>query len=401
MVAEGPCDNSAQSQQQLTIHFTACDSCPIGFEKHTDLDEDTSCQCVCDSQLKPYITKCNASTELLERDGDFWINYVNGSDNATSGYLLYAHCPLNYCKPPSTKVEINLNIPGGADVQCADGHSGTLCGSCQSNLSLSLGSSRSGVSLVRQTEPLSIVTFSGNSADYGGAVYVSDDSNSDTCNPSFTSHYKARECVMQVLAIYSSASLYVNQMRRNVNPQNIYFSQNHANTSGSSLFGGLLDRCKLHHSSELQDVTNHTTVPRGESRNLKIVNGISYLTNISIINMSEISSEPVQLCFCKPNGVDTDCDYQPDPVRVIKGKRFSIKVAAVDEVGHLISTRINSRLRSTGGGFGSGQEFQNTSKTCTELNFNLFSPNDKEELIMVVQMKGICCSTQTFQNHGT
>ena len=248
-------------------------------------------------------------------------------------------------------------------------------------------------------EPLSIVTFSGNSADYGGAVYVSDDSNSDTCNPSFTSHYKARECVMQVLAIYSSASLNVNQMRRDVNTQNIYFSQNHANKSGSSLFGGLLDRCKLHHFSELQDVTNQTTIPRGESRNLNIVNGISYLTNISNINMSEISSEPVQLCFCKPNGVDTDCDYQPDPVRVIKGKRFSIKVAAVDEVGHLVSTRIHSRLRSTGGGFGSGQEFQNTSKTCTELNFNLFSPNDKEELIMVAE--GPCDNSPQSQQQLT
>ena len=246
-------------------------------------------------------------------------------------------------------------------------------------------------------EPLSIVTFSGNSADFGGAVYVSDDS--DTCNPSFTSHYKARECVMQVLAIYSSASLDVNQMKRDVNTQNIYFSQNHANKSGSSLFGGLLDRCKLHHFSELQDFTNHTTVPRGESRNLKIVNGISYLTIISNINMSDISSEPVQLCFCKPSGVDTDCDYQPDPVRVIKGKRFSIKVAAVDEVGHLVSTRIHSRLRSTGGGFGSGQEIQNTSKTCTELNFNLFSPNDKEELIMVAE--GPCDNSPQSQKQLT
>ena len=140
MYAEGPCQSSPQSQRRLSIQFTACDSCPIGFERHTD--EDTSCQCICDSRLEPYITDCNASTELLLREGDFWITYVNDSDNATSGYLIYAHCPLNYCKPPTVKVEINLNIPGGADVQCTDGHSGILCGSCLSNLSLSLGSSR-------------------------------------------------------------------------------------------------------------------------------------------------------------------------------------------------------------------------------------------------------------------
>ena len=242
-------------------------------------------------------------------------------------------------------------------------------------------------------EPFSIVTFSGNSADYGGAVYVSDDS--DMCNPS-NSYYKARECVFQILANYSSASLYVNQMRGDANTQNIFFSQNLAYISGSTLFGGLLDRCKLEHFSELQHVTNDTTVPRRESLNVTIVNGISYLTNISNINVSEISSEPVQLCFCKPDGVGPDCDYQPDPIRVIKGKRFSIKVAAVDEVGHLVSASIHSHLRSTRGGLEGGQEFQNTSKTCTELNFNLFSPHDEEVLIMFVE--GPCeNSRQTWQ----
>ena len=140
MLPEGPCLNSPQSQRRLDIQFTACDSCPIGFEKY--VDEDTACECICDSKLEPFITKCNASTELLQREGNFRITYVNTGYNTTSGYLIYAHCPLNYCKPPTSKVEVNLNIPDGADVQCANGHSGTLCGTCQWNFSLSLGSSR-------------------------------------------------------------------------------------------------------------------------------------------------------------------------------------------------------------------------------------------------------------------
>ena len=40
--------------------------------------------------------------QFLEREGDFWIAYVNTSDNATSGYLVYDHY---YCEPPTTKVE--------------------------------------------------------------------------------------------------------------------------------------------------------------------------------------------------------------------------------------------------------------------------------------------------------
>ena len=242
-------------------------------------------------------------------------------------------------------------------------------------------------------EPFSIVTFSGNSADYGGAVYVSDYSNLGTCNPSFSSQYKARECFFQVLAIYSSRPSNINEVEGNVNTQNIHFSQNHAHTSGSSLFGGLVDRCKIQHFSELQDFIPHTTVHQHESCSIKTVNGISYMSNISNINMSEISSEPVQLCFCK--GGIPDCNYQPDPTRVIKGKKFIVKIVAVDQVGHYIDAKIHSQLLRTGGGLGSGQENQNTSETCTDLNFNLFSPNDKEVLVMYAE--GPCQSSPQSQ----
>ena len=132
--------DSFQLQRKLIIKFTACDSCPIGFKKR--VDDDTSCECVCDSKLKRYINTCNASTELLERKGNLWISYLNTGDNSTSGYLIYPYCPLNYRLPLTSKVEMNLNIPHRADAQCADGYSGILCGACQENLSLSLGSSR-------------------------------------------------------------------------------------------------------------------------------------------------------------------------------------------------------------------------------------------------------------------
>ena len=128
------------AKKSVNIHFTTCDSCPIGFIM--TVDENGICKCDCDPQLEPYITVCNASQETLTREGDFWITYMNTSDNASSGYLIYPFCPYNYCVPPTSTVEINLNFPDGADSQCANGHSGLLCGQCQSGLSLSLGSSR-------------------------------------------------------------------------------------------------------------------------------------------------------------------------------------------------------------------------------------------------------------------
>ena len=38
-------------------------------------------------------------------------------------------------------MEVNLNLANGSDAQCANGHSGLLCGTCQPGLSLSIGSS--------------------------------------------------------------------------------------------------------------------------------------------------------------------------------------------------------------------------------------------------------------------
>lgn len=232
-------------------------------------------------------------------------------------------------------------------------------------------------------EPFPIVTFSVNSADYGGAVYVSDESNLGMCNPTFSSHYKAKECFFQVLASYSSFPYKFENTNANI--QNIFFSDNHANSSGSSLFGGLIDRCKLQHFSEFQNFSSLTTskLPQHKPQDAIIVNGISYITNISNVRLLDVSSEPVQLCFCKDH--KPDCTYQPDPIRVIKGKIFSVSVVAVDQVNHLINANVHSLLLRTGGGLRSGQEIQNVSDVCTELHFNLFSPNDKEELVMYAE----------------
>ena len=57
-------------------------------------------------------------------------------------YVIYPYCPYDYCHPADDNVSINLTIPNGADAQCANSHTGVLCGGCQQNFSLSLGSSR-------------------------------------------------------------------------------------------------------------------------------------------------------------------------------------------------------------------------------------------------------------------
>ena len=66
--------------------------------------------------------------------------YINDTD--PSGYIIYPNCPFDYCKPQTLNVSINLNVPNGADAQCANRRTKTLCGACREHLSLSLGTSR-------------------------------------------------------------------------------------------------------------------------------------------------------------------------------------------------------------------------------------------------------------------
>lgn len=136
LYADRPCADSKSSVRYLNISFSNC-TCPIGFKPNA---RQTRCECVCDSRLFPYITLCNYSTGSVIRVGtNSWITYVNDTDN--SGFVIHPNCPFHYCHNSDKKIGINFNILEGADAQCAHFHRGVLCGSCQQNLSLSLGSS--------------------------------------------------------------------------------------------------------------------------------------------------------------------------------------------------------------------------------------------------------------------
>ena len=90
---------------------------------------------------------------------------------------------------------------------------------------------------------------------------MDDDTNSGTC----ASDTKI-ECFFQVLAIHGEESP---QLRT----QSMYFSQNHASISGSTLYGGLLDRCAVSHFTEVYSKYSFTEQYKG--------NGESYFKDIS------------------------------------------------------------------------------------------------------------------------
>ena len=132
---------------------------------------------------------------------------------------------------------------------------------------------------------INFLLFIGNHAQYGGAVYVADDTNSGACSPNI-------ECFIQTFAVY--------KFSRATNTVNIHFSGNSATQDGPNLFGGLLDRCVPSSFAE---------VYAKQLRTQYYYDGMYYLKNISNIQLDSIASPPVRVCFCN-NDSEPDCSYQ-------------------------------------------------------------------------------------------
>ena len=198
-----------------------------------------------------------------------------------------------------------------------------------------------------------LMTFTGNHANYGGALYVSDDTNSGACSPDI-------ECFIQTLALHQLEHPLLNT-------ENIFFSDNTASEQGPNLFGGLLDRCIPSPSAEvyLKQRIHYS--------------GATYLGNISKIDIDSISSQPVRVCFCNSEH-EPDCSYQPPVIKVQKGKAFNVSLVAVDQVNHTVDAIITISLSSSDGGFDECQQIQSVVRNYTNLTFSVFSPLDVEKL---------------------
>ena len=219
-------------------------------------------------------------------------------------------------------------------------------------------------------------TFTANSADYGGAIHVDDDTNSGTC----ASNTEA-ECFFQVLALYIKGPRSIYMI------QSMHFSQNHANISGSTLYGGLLDRCAVSPFAELHIKYPHARAFKGRGDGIAYIKNVStptYFTHrdrreIVIDTNLSISSDPVRVCLCFNADQNNECTHQHD-TEVKKGQTFTLSVIAIDQVGQPVSATIQTSLHFTESGLAEGQLIRKIPAECTNLTFNIVSPHKSENL---------------------
>ena len=227
--------------------------------------------------------------------------------------------------------------------------------------------------------------YSANTAQYGGAVYVADDFNSGACaSISYTVYSTLTECSIQTLAVYDNTITDEIIFLKNIN-----FTENKALVSGSTIFGGLLDRCTVSPFAEVYRKYNDETASRPD-----IIDGVTYLKSMStIIETDAISSHPVKNCFCIDD--HHNCKFHSFSTHVKKGEIFSVSLVAVDQVNHTVNATIHSSLSSNLGGLGEDQSSQSSIESCTTLKFSILSPCEFEKLILLALVAILLCLNLT------
>ena len=192
----------------------------------------------------------------------------------------------------------------------------------------------------------------GNSADYGAAMFVDDDTYTSTCSRKLKG-----ECFFQVLGEVDEKFL-------------LQLSRNTVTYSGSTLYGGLLDRCAV--SPFVQDP------PSGVNPKFK-TNGLVHFMSVTNTTNLSISSGPVKVCHCDNEEYDCELNYTLSK-SVRKGEVFTVSVVAVDQVSRPINATIQSSLTHSESGLAEGQLSREIRDKCTDLSFSITSTHDREEL---------------------
>ena len=220
----------------------------------------------------------------------------------------------------------------------------------------------------------SIVTLTRNSAEHGGAVYVSDDG--------MCSLTTVNQCPFQALAMYGPMPAEFDSFDTRCQSI-IKFFNNTAKASGESLFGGLLDRCTV--STFAEPNINNMNIDYSFSNGTEVTDGHEYLKMISNVEDRHISSHPIRVCFCREGQGTPDCSYQPEPIRINKDQqqKIAISLSVVDQIDQpLKEATIYSHFGS--GNFLCQNHVQSPDGHCVKVEFSVESSNDTEELYLSV-----------------
>ena len=202
---------------------------------------------------------------------------------------------------------------------------------------------------VMYLRPNTHIVFSRNHATYaGGAIYVQ----SDDVGSSLRCFYQFDE---------------VNQTISDLNIQ-ITFENNTAYFAGSALYGGLVDFCLL--------------VPFEAERSN------SFDSVFQVKNTNEdptaVSSDPYMVCLC--NNSKPQCGIQKFwHMYTYPGALFHVQAVVVGQKDGIVPGVVRAAVQNTSAILGDLQQSQATGKSCTTLNYTVFSSHTEETITLTTE----------------
>ena len=222
------------------------------------------------------------------------------------------------------------------------------------------------------------IEFCQNIANYGGAVYISDDTaSSQLCENTKkrNSDHSEADCFIQILQLGTVAvENPPSKQQYQQHDYTISLKDNVANVKGSALFGGLFDRCSLNYIAE--DVTTTT-----EPNYYQAIYMMTFWDNKNLSSL--IASNPAQVCFCTNVLNNTyNCTTTKLILSMRRGETFKIGITAIDHIQTQLAATIAATFSSNGGVgvFKNGQTRQTIEKTCTEVEYNVYSRETEVQL---------------------
>ena len=210
--------------------------------------------------------------------------------------------------------------------------------------------------------PNTRITFSHNHATYaGGAIYVQSDGYSNSPG--------SLNCFYQFDGI--------NQDISDLNIQ-ITFENNTAYFAGSALYGGFVDFCSI-------------TVSEENNNDFDSIFKVQNTDN----DPTAISSDPYRVCPCNDsrpvcgklcNASNPHCSSNLVwPMYTYPGALFQIQAVVVGQKDGIVPGVVRAALRNTSAVLGDLQYSQAAGKSCTTLNYTVFSSQTEETITLVTE----------------
>ena len=206
-----------------------------------------------------------------------------------------------------------------------------------------------GISCTVSILPNTTVYWENNCATLGGAIYVQDVSPLSYCTL-LIPYIPKQNCFFQFPGQNLSSGINIK----------LVFTNNSADDAGSVLYGGTIDHCKLTHGLDSQSSG-------------KVFDMIVHNKDSDYITTSNISSDPIQTCWCENNL--PNCSQRYVPHTVYPGETFQVSVVAVGQRNGAVSSEVIGTIVQTvnPGHLSDSQYLQKTNNTCTKLNYTVFS----------------------------